>query len=360
MPAPLPVARPYHPELNGLRAVAVVVVVAQHWLRPPFPLGELGPALFFVLSGYLISGIVWEHGAHPGAPGAWARRVGTFYGRRALRILPLYYLALAGCALLPLAAVREHPGWFVLPGANLLFYRLRGWPDGVGPYWTVAVELQFYLLWPWVLGWVGRRRWPLLALAAAAWGFRAAGAAGPGAGMVHLLLPASLDLFAAGALLRRVQEHPGLARLARGRHVLLAWGSWAVLRLALVRAPGPGAAAWTVSEGSWLAGAGFLTLAWLLRAPAAGRVLRHPVAQWLGTRSYGAYLLHLPLLVGWQRLVYHLVPGAAGRAALLGPLPVLLALGPALVLLSAAAWHWVEAPVGRLKNRLRYAPAGAE
>ena len=124
-----------------MRAVAVGIVLAQHWLQPAFPFGELGPSLFFVLSGYLVTGIIWGNGAYPGAPGAWARRLGVFYLRRALRIVPLHYLALLGCALLPLATVTEHYGWFLLPGANLLIYQARGWGDGVGHFWTIAVEL---------------------------------------------------------------------------------------------------------------------------------------------------------------------------------------------------------------------------
>ena len=354
MPSVPPTTLAYRPELTGLRAIAVAIVLVQHWLRPAFSLGELGPSLFFVLSGYLVSGISWKYEAYIGAPGAWWQRVGTFYVRRALRIIPCYYLALWGCALLPLATVREHPGWFLLPAANLLFYRIHGWGDGVGHFWTIAVELQFYLLWPLVLGLLGRRLKPLLALAAASWLFRVLWAVWVRPDMVHLLLPASLDLFALGAVLRLAQGQPWLLRLARGRYVLVAWLGWAGLTLA--NQTGAGAAAWSVSQGSWLGGAGLLTIGWLLHVPAAGRYLglHHPVVQWVGQRSYAVYLYHLPLLVFWQRLVYHFVPGPLGRATLMGPLPVLLALGPLLALLSAASWHFIEAPIDRFKDRFRY------
>lgn len=354
MSHPLPSPISYRPELNGLRAVAVSIVVVQHWLQPTFPLGEVGPSLFFVLSGYLVSGIIWKYQASLGAPGKWWRRVSVFYVRRSLRIIPLYFLVLLGCALLPLATVREHPGWFLLPGANLLLYRMQGWADGVGHFWTIAVEEQFYLLWPLVLGLVGRRLWPLLGLAAAAWAFRAWWSITSGLGMVHLLLPASLDLFALGAVLSLAENQPWLARVARGPYVLLAWLGWIVMRLW----PGIGywAVAWEVSQGTWLTVANFLTIGWLLRVPAAARWLGlcHPLLQWVGLRSYGFYLCHLPLLVLWQRLVYHFTPSAAGRVTLLGPLLVLLVLGPVLLTLSAAAWHFVEAPINQFKNRFRY------
>ena len=352
-PAP---ALAYRPELSGLRAVAVGVVVLHHWLRPAFPLGETGRSLFFVLSGYLVSGIIWKYRAWPGAPGAWRARLGTFYLRRVLRIVPPYYLALLGCALLPLATVRDHPAWFLLPGANLFFYRLHGWGDGVGHYWTLAVDEQFYLLWPLVLALVGRRLGPLLALAAGGWLFRVAWAAAYGPAMVHLLLPASLDLLALGAVLRLGQHTPWLARLGRGRYAALAWAAWVGLTLAFGNGTGRAATAWDLSYVSGGAVAAFLTLAWLLQTPGAGRRLglTHPLAQWVGQRSYGFYLYHLPLLVAWQRLVYHLVPDAAGRHFWLSPLPVLLALGPLLALGAAASWHFVEAPFERLKERFAY------
>ena len=342
----------YHPALNGLRAVAVGIVLAQHWLQPAFPLGELGPSLFFVLSGYLVSGICWKYEAVPGAAGPWRQRLGTFYWRRALRIVPLYYVALAGCALLPLATVREHPGWFLLPAANLLIYKSQGWGDGIGHFWTIAVELQFYLLWPWVLAATGRRLRPLLLLAVASCLFRLLWALWVRPGMVHLLLPANLDLFALGAVLRLAHGQPWLAQLVRGRGVLLAWVGWAGLRLLA------GSGIWAgFSQDVCLALADFLTIGWLLRGSAAVRRLGflHPAMAWVGQRSYSIYLYHLPLLVFWQRLVYHFVPSAAGRATLMAPLPVLLVLGPTVLLLSAASWKWIEAPIDRFKDRFRYA-----
>ncbi|SFQ36614.1 acyltransferase family protein [Hymenobacter arizonensis] len=360
MPAqPYPVLA-YRPELNGLRAVAVVIVLVQHWVRPSFPLGELGPSLFFVLSGYLVAGIIWRYDAYVGAPGPWWRRVGVFYLRRAFRILPLYYLALVGSALLPLAMVREYPMWFVLPGANLLIYRLGGWGDGVGHYWTIAVEAQFYFLWPFVLAVVGRRLKSLLALAATAWVFRVLWSTWVSPGMVHLLLPASFDLFALGAVLRLAQGQQWLTRITVWWHVLLAWGIWVGLRLLLSHNPEP--QAWAVGQSIVLALADFLTVGWLLNAPQAGRYLgiNQSVVQWIGRRSYGIYLFHLPLLVCWQRLVYHFVPDTADRAHLMGPLPVLLVLTPVLAVLSAAAWHLVEAPIDRFKNRFPYATSPSE
>ena len=73
------------------------------------------PSLFFVPSGYLVSGIIWKYGAYVGASGPWKQRLRTFFTRRVLRIIPPYYLALVGALLLPLEVVQQHLLWFVLP-----------------------------------------------------------------------------------------------------------------------------------------------------------------------------------------------------------------------------------------------------
>ena len=111
----------YRPTLNGVRALAVWLVVLGHWTLLPFPVGEMGRLTFFVLSGYLISGIAWKQGLYQGAPSRWGGPLRTFYLRRVLRIIPPYYLALAFGSLLSLAMLCKYPARFVLPIANLLF-----------------------------------------------------------------------------------------------------------------------------------------------------------------------------------------------------------------------------------------------
>ncbi|RSK42612.1 acyltransferase family protein [Hymenobacter perfusus] len=356
MPTPPGAPLAYRPELNGVRAIAVWLVVVQHWATPPIMMGEMGRLVFFVLSGYLISGIVWKQQAYPGAPGPWRQRLGTFYKRRLLRIIPPYYCALALSALLPLATIREHPLWFLLPAANQLFYHLQSWGEGCGHLWTLAVDEQFYLAWPALLGLVGRRvRW-LLLIGASGLLFRVGWSLLVTPGFVLVLLPASLDLFAAGTLLRLLETAPALGRWARGRYVLLAWAGWWTLWATLH--PLSSGNIWLVVFPTAGAGAAFLTLAWLLRNPAAARRagLLHPALVWMGQRSFGVYLYHLLLPVFWQRVVYTLWPaGSAWREILLGPGPTLLVLTPLLILLSAASWHFIEGPLDRLKRHLTYA-----
>ena len=372
LPQPTPpTALRYQPELMGLRSVAVGLVVLGHWTLCPFPIGEVGRLPLFVLSGYLISGIIWKNSVYWLGAGDWARRLGVFYSRRFLRIIPPYYLALALGAALPLATLHEYPGWFLLPLSNVLCYRLGHWPEGVGHYWSMAVEEQFYLLWPLVLGLVRQRAGWLWLLVAVSFGYRAYSALYqiPEAPVfATVLLPAGLDLFALGALLRlhtaAARAHPARVASYPGWPAATTWLLWAAIWVGTRPGLG-GEQLWVIVYPTLGAGAGYFTLRWLMRSPPHTRWLAHPLGQWLGQwlgqRSYGLYLYHLMLPVFYQRLVFHFVPASAGpwRSWLLGPLPTVLVLTPLLVVMSAVSWHWLEAPIERYKARLLYKPAVA-
>ena len=106
---------------------------------------HIGVDLFFVLSGFLITTILLDSRDSP-------RYYRSFFGRRVLRILPLYYLFLVLVFyLLPalgLAQKSGHPLWFFLFAQNMLIVR-SGWPiELLHPMWSIAIEEQFYLVWP--------------------------------------------------------------------------------------------------------------------------------------------------------------------------------------------------------------------
>ena len=353
--APAPLV--YRPGLNGIRALCVWLVVVAHWTLPGFPIGEMGRIPFFVLSGYLISGIVWKQQVFPGAGPGWGRRLKVFYQRRLLRILPPYYLALALGALLPLATLREYPGWFILPASNLLFYRLGHWGEGVGHYWTMAVDEQFYLVWPLLLGLLGRRTGLLLAVAGASVLFRIWWSLTVSPTLTFVLLPACLDMFALGGVLRIIEPLPWVRRLARGRWVALAWVGWAGLWAALHHFDAH--PIWLLVSTAAGGLASMVMLNWAIQpADPAGRdsarLLRLPLLQWVGLRSYGCYLYHLLLVVFYQRAVYHVFPAAETRRLWMAPLPTLLLLTPLLLAMAAVSWAWLEEPLNRVKDRLAY------
>lgn len=153
-------------ELDGLRGVAILLVLFHHlwpfiWSHPALTIisrashvSWIGVDLFFVLSGFLITGILLDSREKPGY-------FKNFFARRTLRIFPLYYFFLLLTLILlpwlmqavghPLPEVENQP-WFWLYGANYLW--LTGAfkpPEYLGITWSLAVEEQFYLVWPWIV-----------------------------------------------------------------------------------------------------------------------------------------------------------------------------------------------------------------
>lgn len=150
--SPKPTEINYFKELNGLRALAVGLVLFHHYfsqnIAHKLRLGAMGVDIFFVLSGFLITNILMSYRQEK----TFGRSLKVFYTRRALRIFPLYYLYL-GLVLLLFADTINKTGllWALFYAVN--FYVVSGHlPDIVyGHFWSLAVEEQFYFFWPLVI-----------------------------------------------------------------------------------------------------------------------------------------------------------------------------------------------------------------
>ena len=146
-------------QLDGIRFLAVALVLFDHWTAeklPPaltLPLGSLGVTIFFVLSGFLISRILLagkDKLPHPKTNylGGYLK---TFYIRRTLRIFPIYYLTLFILYLLNEPPVRRTIGWLSLYASNIYIARYATWMGTVDHLWSLAVEEQVYLFMPMLL-----------------------------------------------------------------------------------------------------------------------------------------------------------------------------------------------------------------
>ncbi|HEX9942040.1 MAG TPA: acyltransferase [Thermoanaerobaculia bacterium] len=365
--------------LDGLRGIAILLVLVLHFTLygggPPaagidrfvrrFALaGWIGVDLFFVLSGFLITGILYD------AKGG-ERYFRNFYVRRLLRIAPLYYGALAVFLVLLPALWPAHQGLRWLRGEGfwywtyLLNFRIaaKGWPEfgALGHFWLLAVEEQFYLLWPLAVFLLRRR--PLMALCAAA----AAGAVGVRLALhlagngpaAFVLAPARLDALAAGAFLALAVRGPGgpdaAARVARPA-IVIGLAGLAVLFVWKGGLP---------SEDAAVAVAGYLLLAVLFAGILALAVAARPDsrgARWLaapalvffGRYSYGLYVLHHPLLfLKPPGLSYDAVPAVLGSHLPGWLLFVTAGIGVSVVL-ALLSWRFWEKPFLDLKDRFPY------
>jgi peptidoglycan/LPS O-acetylase OafA/YrhL len=328
----------YRPQLDGLRSVAVMLVLYSHFWDPASLASAFGVKLFFVLSGYLITGILLDA---RGVPGAKLRH---FYLRRGLRLWPAYYLVLGLAVLANADGIRAVAWWHALYASNVLFALREAYvPWLTAAWWSLAVEEQFYLLWPLIILTVPNRLHAVSCLVLVGLGLAIrllldfSGAAD----QVYSLLPAVLDGLAGGALLT-------VLRRAGAR--------------SLVLLPAAGLAGLAVWAGLLFAGMGETTWATLplLAALMAlvdrgangppdtlARALSLSPAVFLGRISYGIYLYHLPL---WW-LVMHSTDW--WRVSSRGP--VLFA-GMALltILVATLSWFLLEAPANRLKRRFPY------
>src|SRR5215475_11044887 len=160
MPQPVRGGQRYLPGLDGLRALAVLAVIAYHEQFGWAPGGLLGVGVFFTLSGYLITDLLLNKWSTDGDLG-----LGGFWLRRARRLLPALFVMLAVVSAwvslfgrsqlaslrgaLP-AAVGYVSNWYLIGAHNSYFARFAP-PAPLDHLWSLAVEEQFYLLWPWLL-----------------------------------------------------------------------------------------------------------------------------------------------------------------------------------------------------------------
>ena len=351
------------PSLDGIRGLAALFIVGTHAVRfahPPFPptgalsrVGAefgLGVDLFFVLSGFLITRILLRSIDEP-------HYFKNFYARRALRIFPVYYLFVAIMVLVvPLTvgdpafshALRKQQLWLWLYASNLEI-AVHGWPAWPGEMlthaWSLAIEEQFYLVWPILIKLLRRRKVPVAIWVgyALSIGLRAAiGLLGYGS-RARVLTPAHLDGFMLGAWLAYLFESeasPATLRrwawsfAACGLAVRIYASTIAFENLAnvLICSESLGFAALLAFS---LAGDGNSVL---------NRCLRTRWLMGIGTYSYGIYLFHQPLFAWAGQHV-------SGGTLLTRSTLLFIGVGAVSLAMAVASYHLFEMRFLRLKSR---------
>ncbi|MFC5864662.1 acyltransferase family protein [Acidicapsa dinghuensis] len=362
--------RSYISEFDGVRALGVGSVLLGHFWQPSisklvFQFGELAWIAvdgFFVLSGFLIAGILLDRIGRP-------RYFSTFYFRRTLRIFPVYYLALLlGWTLLRFTNggygyhyLIQHwgsPMWFAFYVGNIRTAMVGAWPPSAvyDPLWSLQIEEQFYLLFPLAVAFLRREHLRNLLIGAIVLApvlrlicyFVRPG----NVFLQYTLLPCHCEGLAMGALIAlRVRSGRWEISKSKIRTLTLvligvsaicsAMSTWKTLE------PSP-LTLFARLPGYTLASAGFACLLiWIVmyRGSSYTAWLRLPPLQYIGKISYGLYILHpIALMVmleaarkGWWR--FH------------SPLLFFAACVCLSLALAVCSWHCMELPILQLRSR---------
>ena len=351
-------------------ALAALVVITHHFppvLLPGMDLGRIGVTLFFVLSGFLISRILLTlRESPPGVPRSEAFRI--FYARRALRILPLYYAVLLATTLLD-SRMQKAFTWHAFYLSNIkISYDGTINAIPMNHFWSLAVEEQFYLVWPALLLLLPRALIPRALAALVAIGPISRLALWYSNGIYETAMffsTSSLDALGLGAMLAWIRwshgvreegsgnAYPNLAAIAGISGVLII----TIYKFASTIIPSP---FWTVAMYVAVVPLGWALISFWLVARASsgfrgnvGRLLAFRPLVWLGLVSYGLYVYH-PLIPRLSRiLLAPLIPGlSVGNLPALMQWLVVIALSTVVASLS---WVLFERPLNNLNRHFPYA-----
>jgi peptidoglycan/LPS O-acetylase OafA/YrhL len=332
---------------DGLRALAVLAVLVQHGFLADMDVvnspGPIGVRLFFVLSGCLITGILITARREAEAAGMSVWQVWrAFLVRRALRIFPLAYLAMIIAWALGTRAMTEHGLWYWVYLGNINTGFLgQSASEGMTYWWSLAVEEQFYLVWPAVILFLPERLWSpvtvgmIIVAVIARIGHFESGGIWP----TYVLTWCRMDALAFGALL-------AMRRMRVGDLVILVGGLFSMAYIVGARE----SLSHTFRENAFVVGSGALILAvsngWLRT------VLECRPLVYIGSISYGVYV--------WGGLMPPMLIPAVERMTGLTLLPTHLGLwhflisSGATVLLSVVSWRYLERPLNDLKRFVPY------
>jgi len=362
------------PILDGVRGVAIVLVMLHHFgygatattfvgglLVALCGHGDLGVDLFFVLSGFLITRILLRTRLD-------AHYFRNFYARRSLRIFPIYYAYLifyfgfvTRFTHLDEARAREassYQAWIWLYATNILICLRGGYlVASVNHFWSLAVEEHFYLVWPALVRYFGKRRMIMVCGAAFVvaiacrsvivwqdWSPYAA----------HVFTLCRVDALAAGALLAIFEQTRPTGWMVRGARLTF----WTVLALIVVRNfvfPVQGVwftASGVVEDSAWaLIFASAIAMAvWGPRSNPLSRLCGMRPLRWLGTYAYGLYVFHHPIRIFLQRLIPFEKLGMLVHSYALGLLLHGLIAGVASLAIALLSYHLFEKHLLRLKR----------
>lgn len=350
------------PQLDSLRTFAVLLVVVYHWFPAGeginrLPNGTIGVMVFFVISGFLITKILLDN---RNRINAGQSKLGdtyrNFFIRRALRIFPLYYLAITFVLVMfpQTSDIDDHPLYYYLYGYNILLHKTGNWADILSPFWTLGVEEQLYFVWPWIVLLTPRSsfKWVIPAMILTGVLFRGYGYTQ--GNLDGVLTPASFDAFGLGALWAyTVTEKPDtISEFMKKLSIV------SILALAgfigLLFLPGDHIAVvlfqrLLISTLSLF----IITNASLGIRGVVGAILNSSVLQYVGRISYGIYVFHMIVPDFFMPLLMRIMNriGLPITLTFWSHRAVSLLL---LLIVASLSWYFFEKPINDLKRFFSY------
>lgn len=351
----------YMPQLDSLRAIAALGVYAQHFLhkgnlfRSTIPLGDLGVRLFFVLSGFLITGILLKSRNSIESKTINSRNViYHFYMRRLLRLLPVFYIFLI-LNIIFNPEIKQYALWFFLYLQNIHFAILGNF-SFAEHLWTLAVEEQFYLVWPLLIIFTPQR-WllPLIIIIVLSGTlFRITFIS---LGLTHfqssMLTPSHFDTLGLGGVLSILFTfRPKYEKYLKTILTICFFSGFIILSGVLVsKLMGMSS---TIEFIFGELGAG-LIFTWLIGISATGKtgklgvILNSPILIYLGKISYGMYVYHwfVPHIVKYLTEIYG-ISLPTNEWFQLGFFSLIS------IVIAIVSWHLLEKPILGLKRKFSY------
>jgi peptidoglycan/LPS O-acetylase OafA/YrhL len=335
----------YMPQLDSLRAIAVFSVLFQHYTSSTIHWGSYGVTLFFVLSGFLITRIILMHKQKMSEGVKLSTIARNFYIRRALRLFPIYYLTLILGCVFGFGMVCETLPWHLTYTSNFLFFIEESWLGIVSPYWSLANEEQFYILWFWIPLFLCSKnviRVCLLIILFAISYRYTMDAIGQSV-FAKLLLPGIFDSFAIGALLATAERwRPFISNYSRP---LFLSGVSLFFLLVFIKYQTDIIPAFLFPTIVSLSFGMVIAAASVGVNGLFGKVLENNLLIYIGKISYGIYVMHTFAPAIFGRLPY------VWRIQTADDIYQFLAYTLLTLFLASLSWRYLEGPINRKKAK---------